>query len=304
MKNQGAVLCCALFLLNVPLAMFAQEAAAQADAAYQGKNWSEAAALYSTLAHANPSVARYWYRLGAAAQGAGQHQEAVDALLQAKDKGAPAAPIAYNLARAYASLRRSEDAMAELTEAVKAGFAQPEQMASDSDLREIRGDPRFAALVEQAKHNQQPCEYQAENRQFDFWVGEWNVVPTSGGDPVGASRIEKTLGGCVIWENWSSLGSPYAGKSYNVWNAGFKRWEQFWVDNSGGMIHFYGALKDSVMDFWTDDIPQPDGTKLRRHLQFFNLGPDKVRQFSQGSKDGGKTWSVEYDFTYLRKVSS
>jgi len=26
-----------------------------------------------------------------------------------------------------------------------------------------------------------------------------------------------------------------------------------------------------------------------------------VRQFSQGSTDGGKTWNVEYDFTYVRK---
>jgi hypothetical protein len=32
-------------------------------------------------------------------------------------------------------------------------------------------------------------------------------------------------------------------------------------------------------------------------------GPDKIRQFSQGSKDDDKTWSVEYS-TYLRKVSS
>jgi len=31
------------------------------------------------------------------------------------------------------------------------------------------------------------------------------------------------------------------------------------------------------------------------------LGPDKVRQFSRGSTDGGKTWNVEYDFTYTRK---
>jgi hypothetical protein len=31
-----------------------------------------------------------------------------------------------------------------------------------------------------------------------------------------------------------------------------------------------------------------------------SLGPDKVRQFSQGSKDDGKTWSVEYDSTYER----
>jgi hypothetical protein len=27
----------------------------------------------------------------------------------------------------------------------------------------------------------------------------------------------------------------------------------------------------------------------------------KVRQFSRGSTDGGKTWTVEYDFTYTRK---
>jgi hypothetical protein len=55
------------------------------------------------------------------------------------------------------------------------------------------------------------------------------------------------------------------------------------------------------MDYWTDDLPQPDGTKLKRHLQFFKLGPDSVRQFSQGSSDGGKSWQVEYDFTYIRK---
>jgi len=31
------------------------------------------------------------------------------------------------------------------------------------------------------------------------------------------------------------------------------------------------------MDYWTDEIPQPDGKKLKRHLQFIKLGPDKVR---------------------------
>jgi len=40
---------------------------------------------------------------------------------------------------------------------------------------------------------------------------------------------------------------------------------------------------------------------VKRHLQFFKLGPDKVRQFSQQSTDGGKTWTPEYDFTCIRK---
>ena len=55
------------------------------------------------------------------------------------------------------------------------------------------------------------------------------------------------------------------------------------------------------MEYWTDEIPQPDGSKLKRHLQFIPLAPGKVRQFSQGSTDAGKSWHVEYDFTYSRK---
>jgi len=96
------------------------------------------------------------------------------------------------------------------------------------------------------------------------------------------------------------LGTGYAGKSYNVYNPSMKRWEQFWVDNAGGMIHFYGGLRNGVMDFYTDDIPQASGPPLKRHLQFFNLDANTVRQFSQGSTDGGKTWNAEYDFTYNR----
>jgi hypothetical protein len=55
------------------------------------------------------------------------------------------------------------------------------------------------------------------------------------------------------------------------------------------------------MDYWTDVIPQPDGKKLKRHLQFIKIGPDTVRQFRQGSKDAGNTWFVERDFTYNPK---
>jgi hypothetical protein len=51
------------------------------------------------------------------------------------------------------------------------------------------------------------------------------------------------------------------------------------------------------------ETPQPDGSILKRRLTFFNLGLDKVRQFSQQSKDGGKSWQTEYDLTYIRKNS-
>lgn len=277
--------------------------AAAAEVAYTAKDWNRAAELYARLSAADSKAPRYWYRLGVARQSLGQREQALTAFTKALETGAPAATVRYNLACVHASMGDKEAAFRELAEAVKQGFNQPEQLTADSDLAALRSDARFAPLVENARHNEAPCKYTTEFRQFDFWVGEWKVTSTQNKTPAGDSRIELILGNCVVLENWTSAGNiGYTGKSYNTYNASLKRWEQFWVDNSAGMIHFHGGLQDGVMDYWTDDIPQADGTVLRRHLQFFNQGPNQVRQFSQGSKDGGKTWYVEYDLTYTRKI--
>jgi len=257
--------------------------------------------LYEALVQAHPDSGRNWYRLGVCLHGGGRNDKALAALQKAQALGAPPQNVEYSLAEVYASRGEKDLAMQHLAEAAKQGYAQPEQMTASRDFEALRADVRFALLLEQARHNQKPCEATTENRQFDFWVGDWDAVTTQDGVPAGISHIERTIGDCVIWENWSSLNSPYSGKSYNTYNVNLKRWEQFWVDNVGGMVHFYGNLLDGVMDFYTDEVPQPDGTKVKRHLQFFNQNPDRVRQFSQMSTDGGKTWSVEYDFTYNRK---
>ena len=276
--------------------------AAAASAAYELSDWAKAAPLYARLAEAQPDTSRNWYRLGVCLRHMGKNPEAMDAFQRAAAKGMPVAVVGYDMSAVYASMGQSDRAIGQLTETVKQGYAQPDQMSADPDLRSIRGDARFASLVEQANRNRSPCEYKLENRQFNFWVGDWDVVTTDDGSRAGISHIERAIGNCVIWENWTSRGNTgYAGKSYNIYNADLGRWEQFWVDNQGGTIHFYGNLANGVMDFYTDEIPQRDGTRLERHLQFFNLGPDKVRQFSQGSTDHGKTWTVEYDFTYRRK---
>jgi tetratricopeptide (TPR) repeat protein len=297
------------FIVGSSLILFSQASPAQtpanaveaaANAAYVVKDWNKAAQLYGSITAADAKNGRAWYRLGVALHGTGQQEKAISALQRALEAGAPNFMAEYQIAVAYGSLQNKEKAFEYLEKAMRDGYGQPEQMQSEMDLQALRGDPRFAKLVEQATHNQKPCAYAPENRQFDFWVGEWNVVTTNGGLPAGSSRIEKILNDCVILENWTSASSGYEGKSYNTYDTNLKRWEQFWADNSQGMIHFNGSVKEGVMDYWTEEIPQPDGSKLKRHLQFIPQGPDKVRQFSQGSKDGGKTWFVEYDFTYNR----
>lgn len=266
------------------------------------KDWGAAARLYGQITAHQPGNGRAWYRLAVALDGQGQQDEAVAAFQKSIQAGVPAGIGEYGIALSYASRQDNERAFEFLGKAAQDGFSDSARLASDAELASLRSDSRFAKVAEQVKRNAKPCAYNPLNRQFDFWVGEWDVVTADGANPAGSSRIELILGDCVIQENWTSGGNTgYEGKSYNIYNPDLHRWEQFWNDNAGGMIHFYGELKNGVMDYWTDEIPQKDETKLKRHLQFIPSGADKVRQFSQGSTDGGKTWHVEYDFIYNRK---
>lgn len=273
----------------------------EAAAAYDAKNWSEAVKLYSQIVATAPNP-RAWYRLGVSLNKTGEKDKAIEAFEKGRTLGLPPQFAEYGIATVFASKKDKDRAFEHLEKAAQNGLGQPDQLSNDADLAELKSDARFAKILEIVTHNEKPCAYAAENRQFDFWLGEWSVVTSQGETPAGDSRIELILKDCVVQENWTSAGNiGYSGKSYNIYNAALKRWEQYWVDNAGGNIFFYGGLKGGVMDYWTDEIPQPDGKKLRRHLQFIKLGPDKVRQFSQGSNDSGKTWFVEYDFTYNRK---
>jgi tetratricopeptide (TPR) repeat protein len=282
-------------------AFSSEEPSVEANAAWEAKDWARAAQLYEELSKAKDAPPRVWLRLGASLRSLGKYNDALAAFDKATQMGA--GPFGeYGKGATYAAMKQSDQAFESLDKAMQQGYADPGGLSVDPDLASLHGDARFERLVEQGKRNARPCAYAKENRQFDFWLGEWAVSTTQGDVPAGTSKIELILEDCVVLENWKSLNNPYSGKSYNIYDQALKRWEQYWVDSAGGNIFFHGELgKDGVMDYWTDDIPQNTGPNLRRHLQFIPMGPDKVRQFSRGSVDGGKTWSVEYDFTYVRK---
>jgi len=291
-----------------PIATLGQAAASPeaADKAYTAKNWAEAESQYSALVKQQPENARFWYRLGVSERGDKHFDASLESLQRARSLGAgrglPAFIADYEIATTYAAMGDSAHALETLKSSANAGFMNASRLEGDVEWNALRTNDQFIALSKEVQHNAAPCE-DAEFKQFDFWVGDWAVASAADGVHRGDSHISKEMGGCVVWENWTSAGNPYFGKSYNTWNPNLKRWEQYWVDSSAGVMFFHGELKNNTMDYWTDDVPQIGGGTLLRHLQFFNLGPDKVRQFSQGSGDGGKTWHTEYDFIYTRTAA-
>jgi tetratricopeptide (TPR) repeat protein len=234
-KRALLMLLISAFAVSLPAAQNG-DAGAEAGAAYDAKDWAKAARLYGELVKEHPEVPRLWFRLADSQQQLGQLDQALVTIENGLKAGAPPIFAEFLIGSIYAQKNDKEKAFEHLKIAVDNGYNRPEQFDEDRRLDSLRSDVRFAGLKKQAQHNLKPCADTPENRQFDFWVGEWNVETTQGGVPAGQSRIELILGDCVVQENWQSQGNPYAGRSYNMYNAALKRWEQYWVDNSAGNI--------------------------------------------------------------------
>lgn len=151
---------------------------------------------------------------------------------------------------------------------------------------------------------QKPCSG-GVYRQFDFWIGEWEVFNTNG-KKAGESRVELILDSCVVLENWTSetvvKGLRFSGKSYNSFNAAKNRWQQYWVDNTGTVAEYFnGKYSDNIMVLKTDSVKQADGSFKIQRMSFYSLSADKVRQHGESSIDAGKTWKTDFDLEYRRR---
>ena len=143
------------------------------------------------------------------------------------------------------------------------------------------------------------CEARPESAQFDFWIGAWNVEETGApGKTIASSREEKIVGGCVLLENYEEP-EGYAGKSMNFFDPVRKEWRQLWVDTGGNTSEFAGTFHDGAMRF-AGESHVGSGRRVYRRLTFTPLADGSVRQRSEASPDG-KTWKVNYDYTYVRR---
>ena len=276
-------------------------AMARADTLFAHEKWREAADAYRDLARHDPASLRAWTRLGACSASLSRWDDAIAAYNRAEALGGSPIFVSYNLACAYARSARPDSAFAVLERVMNGGYRQPGALQSDPDLASLKGDPRFAALVEHADKNARPCAFTPESRQFDFWIGDWEVHDNRRGHALaGTSHVDLILGECVIFENWTGVFGGH-GKSLNAWNRACGCWQQSWMDDSGTVtLYSDGHLVNDAMVLVADkDRPAAQGGM--RRLSFFDLGKDRVRQLAESSTDGGRTWSTTYDLDYIRK---
>ncbi len=152
---------------------------------------------------------------------------------------------------------------------------------------------------------QNPCKYDPRRRQFDWWIGTWDVhpwaQPGATGPRMGVNVISSIERGCGILESWTATGGG-TGRSVNFFDPNTRQWRQLWVGAFGGILDYNkGEYRDGAMRFEGTTL-SPQGQRIGQRLTFFRIHADTVRQLFEASTDSGRTWRPGFDARYIRRA--
>jgi hypothetical protein len=133
----------------------------------------------------------------------------------------------------------------------------------------------------------------AGHRQFDFWVGNWNITQPDG-SPGGVSNITKELGGCAVMESYQGGG----GRSINLYDRARDRWTQTYIDGGGLLLRLAGRLEGGAMAMADEVRTTPSGLQLKSNITWTPRADGGVQQVWLFSTDGGATFGTNFDGTY------
>lgn len=144
-----------------------------------------------------------------------------------------------------------------------------------------------------------PCSGE-EYRQLYFWVGTWDLSwKNSDGTPgSGTNVITRTLGTCVIEENFSMPG--FTGRSLSIFHKPAGKWRQVWVDDQGEFFDLVGG--PDAEGFKLDLVRLSDKAPTLRMI-WRNVEEGSLDWYWQQSKDEGVTWETRWHIHYERASS-
>ena len=143
-------------------------------------------------------------------------------------------------------------------------------------------------------------------RQFDFWIGKWDVnlrirqPDLSWRDSIRATAyIYPVLGGKAIVELWDS--QPIKGFSLRYFDRQRKKWVLFldWPSpNRSSISSLAGGFRHGRGEFFSHQ-----GEQLSRYT-FSDITKDSLRWDDAFSKDGGKTWTHNWIMEFQRTADT
>ncbi len=241
-----------------------------------------------------------WLALAVRAREAGDYQTAERALDMASTS-LPPQRTSLEQARLAAARGDTETAISVLRRMFENGFTAVRLISGDKVLSGLDGQAEFDALVTEMTKAAFPCLGDPAFREFDFWIGEWDVY-TSTGQYAGTNTIAREESGCVLTEHWTGAGGG-TGSSINYVDKSTGEWVQVWNSENGAQISIRGEMTDDGMSLSGRIHYVGNGTTAPFRGLWTPLEDGRVRQFFEQSSDGGETWAPWFEGFYTRKQS-
>ena len=135
-------------------------------------------------------------------------------------------------------------------------------------------------------------------RQFDFWLGEWDIVGADG-KKTGDDKVVQILGGCALQETWTGAKNSQ-GMSVSAYDPATKRWHQMLVDDSGAVLKLEGEFADGKMVLIGRRPSQKEkGVTIIHRIAWTLTSDHRVHQQWEASTNEGRTWRPVSESNYV-----
>ena len=286
-----------LFLAGVA-SVQAQPTMEKAQGYVQAGEWDKAAAALEVIVEEDTTNGTAKWLYGNALRELEDYEKAIEVYTKLDATGSPPL-VKVRLAELYALTGDTDEVFAWLEKATGAGYANPQVLTSSTALAALQEDKRFTAILEETNKNARPCEFSDAHRQFDFWVGDWDVF-TPQGQQAGTNSIQKNEQGCVLVERWQGGGGG-TGMSINYYDPGKEKWVQQWVASGASVIYLEGSLNEEGAMVLIGELTNRSGQKNPLRGTWTPLPDGRVRQLFEQTTDGGETWTPWFDGYYVRQ---
>ncbi len=139
-----------------------------------------------------------------------------------------------------------------------------------------------------------------EYRQFDFWLGDWDVFEGGGATKAAHVRVDRILDGCALREYYEDHKS-LRGESLSIYDRSRKVWHQSWVTNQGQLLSIEGQMQGGEMVLrGSYRAMNGEETMVRGTWKREGVG---VREIAVTSSDG-KTWKPWFDLSFRPRGTS
>jgi len=154
---------------------------------------------------------------------------------------------------------------------------------------------------------------QGESRQFDFWIGEWDVLnrnrPAEEGrwydTGTATARVYPVVAGCGLVEHWrgNAYGDFLVGFSLRAFNPQVGQWDLALLWPNSGEPRFGelgGGFRHGRGEFYSQGLTAEGDTTITR-FTFSDITPNAIRWQDGFSTDAGMLWNSGWIMEFTRR---